>query len=329
MAMQIDWAIDRDTWRAFLARCSNATFYHDPGWYEARREALSLRLVTPHFRFGDGAEALLPLAVRRTYRGLVNCAYSGLETGYGGLVAPVPLLPHHRMAAYEAVRRRYPDLVVTGSPHEAYDNGPSGATCEHDLTQVLAVLPPDAQARAMSTMRARHLKKAAKEGLSLQVVTPPQAADVTTFYPLYTAHAATWAYTRWLRDAAYFRALCQHAGDKLVLFIARLGDEPVGFHLIGLGTGPVIQLHLATSAEGDRLNAGTWLIAESLAWCHAQGHTRFDFLPSGRLEGVRAYKGSFGAELRPFSVVSYEGWLSPALAALRQWPQRFRHAPQM
>ncbi|MNT93717.1 hypothetical protein D3C72_2352600 [compost metagenome] len=50
----------------------------------------------------------------------------------------------------------------------------------------------------------------------------------------------------------------------------------------------------------EKLDVGPFMIMETLAWCHAHGVSEFDFLPSGPLAGVKAYKASYGAQEAPF-----------------------------
>jgi CelD/BcsL family acetyltransferase involved in cellulose biosynthesis len=142
-------------------------------------------------------------------------------------------------------------------------------------------------------------------------------------YPLYAAHAAQWQYTKWLRDEAYFRSLFSHAGEQLVLAIARHEGKLAGFRLLGCLGPTVMDLHLSTAKEYEPLDVGPLLVAEPLAWLHEHGYQTFDFLPSGQLEGVRIYKESFGAQPLSFSRASHQGLLTRSLATL--W--RMAHRP--
>ncbi|MDB5101817.1 MAG: putative methicillin resistance protein [Cyanobacteria bacterium RYN_339] len=308
----ITWELPVEAWSAFVARCPDATFFHTPEWYAAH----GLPTATPLIRFEDGAEALLPLAVSRRFRGLVAEGLAGLENGYGGLVSPGPLTDAQVNAAYALVRQRFPDLAVVGNPFGAYPNLPAGSPLALDATQVLPVVDREAQRKLMVATRRKHVAKALEAGFRLEVRTALQAEDAASFYPLYAERAAGWTYTKWVRDEAYFRRLCEAAGAKLALFLAYKNDELAGFRLLGLQGPVVMDLFLATAERHDRDQVGPYLVVEPLAWLHERGYELFDFQPSGRLEGVKAYKASFGATPREHATTRQAGWVGRGLDAL-------------
>ena len=313
MAMQIEWGLGDAAWEAFLARCPDAGFFHTPGWYRTWEESAGFRPDPALVRLADGSEALLPLAVAPKFRGLVREAHAGLGAAWGGLVAPAPLTAAQADAAYRLVRRRYPALRVTGNPHAAGAHMPAGGATEQDATLVVALRDPEAQRKAMADSRRKTLRQADKVGYALEVTERPTEADLARFYPLYAAHSATWEYTRWKHDEAYFRALLRHCGPDLVLFRALHDGELAGFRLVARRGPTAMALHLARAEAYEKRHVSPWLVAASLEWLHAQGHQACDFMPSGRLEGVRAYKASFGAEARPYATATYESAVSGAL----------------
>lgn len=314
---RVDWTCSLATWRDLLPSCQDATFFHTPEWYLARAATSAVCVSPVHFLFDDGRQAVLPLALRSRYRGLVTEAIAGLENGYGGLVTSKPLRPAQVEEAYRLVRRRYPDLTVVGNPHARRFVGPTSAELTMDYTQVLPVLPPAEQERGFVEMRARHVRAARRFGVRIEVKHGLKPADAEVVYPLYAKHAAGWKYTRWVRDEAYFEALFAHAGHHVVLFSAYHGDTLLGVHLVAAYPPTAIQLHLASDGAHNRLNAGSLLVAEALAWCHENGLTAFDFLASGQLDGVKVFKASFGAEPQSYAIATQAGWVEQSLRTLR------------
>lgn len=316
MAPQIEWGVDDQAWEAFLDRCPDATFFHGAPWYRTWEASAGFRPDAARIRFDDGAEALLPLAVAPKFRGIVQEAHAGLGAAYGGLVAPAPLTVAQADAAYQLVRRRYPALVVTGNPHAPGAHMPAGGRTAQDDTLCVALADPEGQRKAMTDSRRKALRQADKVGYELQVMEGPTEADLGSFYPLYEAHAAAWEYTRWKHDETYFRALLRHCGPRLVLFRAAHDGELAGFRLIAR-RGPVaMALHLARAEAYEKRHVSPWLVAASLAWLHEHGHHACDFMPSGRLEGVRTYKASFGSVALPYTTAAYDSAVSGALGAL-------------
>lgn len=305
----IDWEVSDAEWQALVDACPQATFFHAPAWYRAHADSRGLRIATAKVTFAGGEIAILPMAVRKQYRGLLLAAEAGIEAGYGGWIASHPLTAEQAEAATRLVRSRYPDLTVTGNPHGAGEG-------ETDFTQVIPLLPREAQLAHMSPSRAKSVQKAGREGYTLEVHEGLTEAHVDLFYALYEEHSASWAYTKHRHDRAYFRALLRHAGPKMVLFLARHGEDLAGYRILCLQGPVVIALFLGRSKAYEKRNVSPYLMGESLAWAHARGYQAFDVLPSGPLDGVREYKGSFGAASLPYGVVRHTGWAGASLGAI-------------
>jgi CelD/BcsL family acetyltransferase involved in cellulose biosynthesis len=322
MTASITWDVTPAQWRGVLERSQQATFFHTPGWYQAHAEVSGYRPQPALLRFEDGAEAVLPLATRPAFRGLLTLAEAGIECGYGGLVATRPLDEAELKAAYRLVRSRFADLHVMGNPHAALESAMAGGEASMATTQLVPVLDADAQLKRMNPKRAARVRKAAKLGFELTVIPRPTGEDVARFYGMYAAHASYWQQRKWVRDEAYFRALFQHAGADLVLFLVHLDGQLAGFRLLGVHGEVAIGLHLATSAQHEKLDAGPFMIAETLNWCRENGVRVFDFLPSGALEGVKAYKASYGAEPVSFLSASTRSVWGHCLSAARAYRPR-------
>jgi hypothetical protein len=324
MIREIEWDLAPAAWRALAERCPRATIYHTPGWSLTQRDHGGYALHTVRFVFADGKQALLPLATRKRFRGLLREAVSGVEGGYGGLASTAPLSPDQVEEAFRRVRQRFGDLVVTGSPHEAFPNLPAGKLASADPTQIIPILQPQAQLAAMSETRRGSIRRAGREGYRSEVIVAPEPSQVARFFPIYEEHAEGWGSQRWRRDERYFQTLFHHAGRDLVLFLAWHGEELAGFRILG-GFGRVaIAMHLSRARPYERRHVAPFMMGETLAWCHAHGHEAVDLLASGSLEGVRSYKASFGAVERPCPVVSHTSWVGASLETLWQAGRSWR-----
>lgn len=116
--------------------------------------------------------------------------------------------------------------------------------------------------------------------------------------------------------------LLARLGDKLVVFLAWSNDQLVGFRLIGCSKNHVVGLFLATDPAANHLHVGPFLVDRLLAWCFENGYKTFDFMPSGKLEGVITYKASFGATQVPISEVIVQNRVGQALAIARTVTKR-------
>ena len=238
-----------------------------------------------------------------------------------------PLPPHRVEEAFAHVRARYPNLRVLGNPLGAHSSLPSVGISTDSFTQAVPIVDPEAQRARMSGMRRRNLQRGERAGFSMERIHPVYPSDARTIISVYQEHSARWTYRRWVRDEAYFRALFRHGGQDLCLFVARKDDEVAGFLLLGAWGDTLVELHLATREAYESLQVGTYLIAKPLEWAYESGYRVFDFLPSGKLEGIVAYKESFGSErIRQVEVVQESAW-SRALAMLHGVMRRDGYAP--
>lgn len=314
MKATIDWQVSPAAWQAFVDACPEATFFHTPAWYAAHADSRGLRVATAKVTFETGETAILPMAVSSRYRGLLKAAEAGIEAGYGGWLSRSPLTAEQRAEADRLVRARYPDLTITGNPHG--QAAPGAAEPATDFTQVIPLLPREAQLAHMSNSRAKTVLKSQREGYTLEVYEQLNESHVELFYALYEEHSSSWAYTKHRHDRDYFKALLRHAGAKMVLFLAKHGDELAGYRILCLQGPVVIALFLGRAKAYEKRNVSPYLMGESLAWAYEHGYTAFDVLPSGQLEGVREYKASFGAASLPYAVVRHTGWAGASLEAI-------------
>jgi hypothetical protein len=280
----------------------------------AHQDSRGYRVATAKVTFETGETALMPLAVRPKYKGLLKEAMAGIEAGYGGWVSPRPLSAAQYALADRLVRQRYPDLTVTGNPHATVSAVGEGG--ETDCTQVIPLKPRDQQLAHMSNSRAKTVVKAAKEGYTLEVYTDLNESHVDLFYSLYEEHSSSWQYVKHRHDENYFRALLRHGGSKMVLFLAKHGDDLAGYRILCLQGPVVIALFLGRAKAYEKRNVSPYLMGESMAWAHEHGFQFFDVLPSGVLNGVREYKASFGAASMPYTVVQHTGFAGASLEAV-------------
>lgn len=316
------------SWERAYRACPDATFFQSPAWYGAVAAGLGGLPSPLGFRLPGGEEIVVPRLVRRVGRGLLRRAECGVEGGYGGVLAPRTLTAREHREVVQALWARHRDLCVVGNPHALGGAVPEAPDPTLDATRVIPVLPAEVQLAGFSATRRRHVRQARRAGLRVTVEEAPAPAAVATFFPLYAAHAARWQYTRWVRDARWFRTLLAEGRADLLLCLVWEGGTPIGFQLIALGAGAALQLHLATHPDHNGSNPGTLLMADSLEALHARGVRQLDCLPSGRLAAVATYKESLGGQPVVFGRLERQGWLQRALGvASRCWPRPSHHSP--
>lgn len=323
--VHIDWNMSAEDWDRALAQCPDATFFHTDAWLRAIAKSFGTRIERARLTLPQGGFALLPLSVRPLAKGLVPLASAGESGAYGGLVSATPLSPGQQSAAYAAVRRRYPDLWVTGNPFATYTGGliVPGGRLTQDSTHVLALKPLPELRQGFSRGCKSRGNKARKAGLTLRVSQHP--ADALHFYGLYEDTVVRWGdKLTWARPPAFFEHLVAEGGGQVLLFLA-YQDERLVSGLLFASHGTIAHYVAgATLTEALPSCPSNFLMEEAMAHYAERGFTRFDFGPSNGLEGVIQFKESFGAEPLPFVAQRTDSLASRLYFSLRRPCERLQ-----
>lgn len=329
MRASIRWGISEAEWKAFLGTCPRGTFYHGPAWHRANAETFGLELAPALIRLSNGEEALLPLALRPKYRGLVREALSGVGGGYGGLVSPRPWAADWVQVAYAEVASRYPELFVYSNPFEQYFNAPLpgfGFRMTETSTQALALADLEQLRERYSRSRRKQCRKAMAEGYQIQTL--PARGELERFYRVYEEAVEGWTSRRWVRPKLFFERLLTYGGDRLRLCLILAEGVPIGARLIAVEGQVGIGLVHALKRGHDHGPASSALTEAALALCYKETLRYYDFGASGSLAGIRYFKESFGAVPLPAVLAQRQGIAGRVLGHARSaglWGARLVH----
>lgn len=296
MRASVRWPLSEADWEAFLAACPRATFYHTPAWYRPHAETYGWEMAPMGIRLSNGEEALLPMALRAKYRGLLREAVSGVGGGYGGLVTPRPWPLDWVQVAYREVSQVFPELFVYSNPFEHYFNAPLpgfGFRLLETSTQALALADLETLRERYSRSRRKQCRKAMAEGYQIQTV--PAYGELERFYRVYEEATAEWSSRRWVRPKVFFERLLRYGGERLRICYVLQEGEPIGVRLIASYGQVGIGLVYALKRGHDQGAASSALTEAALAMCYKAGLRFYDFGGSGALAGIRYFKESFGA----------------------------------
>jgi hypothetical protein len=331
MRASIWWDVPEADWEAFLEACPRATFYHTPAWYRANAETFNMAIAPALIRLSNGAEALLPMALRSKYRGLVQEAVAGVGGGYGGLVTARPWPADWVQVAFRTVASRYPELFVTSNPFEQYFNAPLpgfGFRMTETATQALMLADLDSLRERYSKSRRKLCRKAMAEGYQVQVL--PAQGELERFYQVYAEAVIGWSSQRWVRPKAFFERLLAYGGDRLRLCFVLHDGMPIGTRLIASYQEVGIGLIYALKRAHDQGAASSALAEAALALCYQEGLRYYDFGASGSLSGIRYFKESFGAVPLPAVLAQRQGLAGRVLGQARSaalWGARMIRQP--
>lgn len=331
MRASVHLGLGEADWEAFLRDCPRATFYHTPAWYKANCETGGMEMAPALIRLSNGEEALLPMAWRAKYRGLIREALSGIGGGYGGLVTPRSWPADWVQLAFREVASLYPELFVYSNPFERYFNAPLpgfGFQLRESSTQALALADLDQLRERYSRSRRKQCRKAMAEGYQIQIL--PARGELDRFYAVYSQAVTEWVSRRWVRPREFFERLLAYGGDRLSICFVLQEGAPIGTRLIARYGSVGIGLIYALQRGHEQGAASSALTEASLAYCYHEGLRYYDFGASGSLAGIRYFKESFGALPIPAFSLQRQGLAGRVLGHARSaalWGARLIRLP--
>jgi Acetyltransferase (GNAT) domain len=330
-----------EEWDGTWEQCDYATYFHSREWAEIW--SLGNPKYKPDARlvlFEDGKTAILPLSRQKRYRGLAHSYWSSPGGTYGGWISADALNAEHAAALVEI-------LVGMGSarwrvnPYDGATSPPSPLSAsregelkrfasngEHwddnlfeskllksksvkivaDETQVLALDGDfDAIFKHWTKGHRSAAKKAAREGVTARCASTLD--DWGAYYDVYKDSLRRWGeHAHGQQPWALFEAMHARKSVNIRLWLAEYQGVIIGGALCFYAPRHVVYWHGAALEAYFHLNPANLLMYEAIRHACEMGYRWFDFNPSGGLDGVRAFKKSFGAETLACPVVARRAW---------------------
>lgn len=194
----------------------------------------------------------------------------------------------------------------------ACEGGLGGYVLSRTATHLLDLkgLRASAPCQAFSKNQRKKLHKALSRGVTIRRSDDP--ADLERYYPIYLASAARWGLTQ-AEPKSQLLALQQCLAPYFALWVAEAqGQVIAGLIVLSYGLA-AYSLHGASLSSCWDLYPNNLLYSAAIEAACAEGRQYFDFLPSGRLPGVEAFKESFGAQRMPYAVYHFRNsWYASA-----------------
>jgi len=325
--MTREWRWARpDEWDAIASASPCATPFHARSWcesfaaYDKRFTARAIVLAVD-----AGREALLPLFQRAgaLRRGPLSRAVSSQPGVYGGPICADGALSESDWRAFFA---RLPNLPFArwecfGNLH---DSPPTdvcdalGATQRSTHVVELEGLPDDPLESYEAACR-RNVRKAQREGVV--VARENDAKALEEYYGLFLDSLRRWGkepgrgYRRSL-----FERLAKTEGAELWTARAPDGRMAAGGWFV-VAPRHWVYWHGAMREDLSALRPANALHHALIVEAKRRGAARYDFNPSGGLEGVETFKRSFGAREFVFPVFT---WRSALASRLERWRGKSR-----
>jgi hypothetical protein len=297
-----------DEWDKIWQKCNYSTYFHSREWAEIWQTFKKGKIMPKPkiITFSDGKTALLPLSYQTEYKGLINLYASSLEETFGGWISTDELtVEHAKLLAKFITQKLGGNLVWRFNPYdELVFKAGVNVTTEDETHAIKLEGSVDAIYKKQSSI-ARKARKAAKEGVSIKIASTIE--EWQEYYQVYLD-----SIRRWGRDSSFayrwelFEEIFQRNSPNIKLWVACYQNQVISGALCFYAPTHVVYWQGATLESHFHLRPVNLVMYEIIKSCCEEGYSWFDFNPSAGLEGVRAFKESFGAKPLPSHVVIME-----------------------
>ncbi len=305
-------------WDAVWSGCDHATYFQSREWAEIWHAFTKGRLCpAPRLlTFSDGYEALLPFSRGNWPPGSGDRYLSSPAGTYGGWISNDPLQLPHARALGRYITQRFPNLLWRLNPYDELQRHTGVRTDIDDETQVIPLdAGLDAIFRTWSKGHRSAVKKAHREGVTVGVAQTRR--EWTEYYRVHLDSRRRWGKNASsFYDQSFFEQMCERPSPNIRLWTATHGRRLIAGALCLYASRHVVYWHGAALESDFKLRPVHLLMYEAIRHACANGFAWFDFNPSGSLEGVRAFKKSFGTQVQPCPVVRRQDRLTSIRRAL-------------
>ena len=314
--------VNRSDWWDACETDSTATFFATPDWSDILTSSFKHFRARPLlFRFGDGANCVVPAVEVARLRGRAVALHSMPFGTYGGVVGDTVPGSGQADAALcyvlEGTKHRlqtsvYPNplaepIPATLSTGESYVHAP-------DLSKGW-----DGWWEGLEGKTRYHIKKAERRGVS--VVCRITAASLERFYEEYTRAANRWAVPGAF-GGRFFRSVWKFHSERTQVWLAYKGRKAVA-GLLTFRFQSQIGVFLSFVRADARTLAPTHLLyAHLVRYAITEGCTDLSFLGSAGNAGVESFKRSLGGEEHPYRFAHVRGPVFRVAGEPLRWMRR-------
>jgi hypothetical protein len=295
MQIEMTEGISVPRWEQIVQNSPTSSFFHTPIWMKILKETYGYRAAPALFDM-DGTKILVPMIEIRRF------PFNFLESmplGYGGFISPDMLSPAMLQSVIKMiVRGRHLKLYITlppftqTIPHDDFHL--HKMQTEWDYTHVLP-LDSNYERVAESFHRGprRRIRMVEASDLTVRLTNDPK--DYRSIYDLFTRRSAEWGYRKPPHPWALFKNLQHYGGQHVKLRITEMNGMPVGGAItFEYGTNAFHWMSLSP-VDYMKYNSSDLLLQDLIQSLCERRFTHLDLGGSGKMDGVRRFKESYGA----------------------------------
>ncbi len=321
------WTPSADEWDQAWHDCPYSTYFQSREWAEIWADFTDGK-TAPHpvgVTFSDGTRIILPFSKEKILKGLSARYVSSPAGTFGGWLADAALPVEKQTLLLQLIIRRYRNLTWRINPYEPITDITSRHLMRDDETHALDLFPGFENIhRSWSKGHASAVRKARKAGVEISIAA--SESEWAEYYHVYQDSLRRWG------DAAtsiyplrLFETIMRRDSPNVRLWLARHQGLLIAGALCFYSPVHVVYWHGAALSAHFDLRPVNFLMYEAIKDAAERGGHWFDFNPSGGLDGVKAFKSSFGAQAIRSDVISRSSLLVNTVAALRTIFERKRH----
>jgi len=286
-----------EEWDEAWKKCDYTTYPHSREWAEIFYESSNRKMI-PEPRlilFSDGKSAVIPLSYTLSFKGLVKNYCSTPEYLYGGWISKDHLSAEHARLLADYMLKKCGNLRWRINPFDENifktEITPTGEETEAlDLSAGFATLSKEFSRGCVSKIH-----KAIKHGITIRMGS--KLSDWQEYFKIYEDALSRWGKNaRTPRHWRLFNEMYSRHSPNIQLWLAVHKGKIIAGGIRLYAKRHITAWQLATLKDYLSFSPANLLYYEVIKDACQRGYKWLDFLPSGNLEGVRAFKKSFGTK---------------------------------
>lgn len=256
--------------------------------------------------FSDGKEVLLPLSYQKIAGGVFKRYISSIpqDVTYGGWITKHKLTDDHVSCLISHVQDTYKNLLWRLNPydelvHNAIASKRNGTTHALFLNDGI-----DTIVSGFTKGNRKAVMKAEKSGVTIR--RGESLDDWKEYYSMYRDSIRRWGNEAFsVQSWRLFELLSSLNSKYIKLWLAEYDNKIIAGRILLYSQNHAISWHGVAHASYFHLRPVNLLHYEIIKDSCSSGYHWYDFGPSGKLKGVRAFKERFGAACLPCGKIRY------------------------
>ncbi|PWJ40912.1 GNAT family N-acetyltransferase [Sediminitomix flava] len=310
--------LDIKEWEEYWKKCSEATFFHSPEWFQIWAKYLNGKLYysAKLIIFSDGKTALLPYAYTRKLG--AHFFLLSPRNNYGGWISSYELSKSDHISLESYILKNMKNLQWIIQPNlQTYLN----KNILNNTTSILYYKSNFNQTFQNFKKGPKYsYKKAIREGCKLVIAEDLQ--EWKTFYEIYLKTVERWSKVNFLLSWEELKLFYQLKSDHINLYLVSWNDKIISGGLFLYGNQSVHYWQGASLHEHHDKRAMHYMIIEVIKESQSKGFKMMDMGPSHQLKGVLDFKKGFNTDETTVGIIQQKSLKGTIIKKGAEWKKR-------